>query len=106
MSASAAGRNVKAGTSIEVGGSSLGLKVRGAHCAPRRERLYPAGPRAGSPARDRGRWALSSAVEHYLDMVGVRGSIPLAPTIPGLQVRLIFPPVCGDGLSPRPSLAS
>jgi hypothetical protein len=32
-------------------------------------------------ARDHGRWALSSAVEHYLDMVGVRGSIPLAPTI-------------------------
>jgi large subunit ribosomal protein L36 len=26
-------------------------------------------------------WALSSAVEHYLDMVGVRGSIPLVPTI-------------------------
>src|SRR5271165_1386175 len=32
-------------------------------------------------ARADGRWALSSAVEHYLDMVGVRGSIPLAPTI-------------------------
>ncbi len=31
-------------------------------------------------------WALSSAVEHYLDMVGVRGSIPLAPTIPCLSV--------------------
>jgi hypothetical protein len=26
-------------------------------------------------------WALSSAVEHYLDMVGVTGSIPVAPTI-------------------------
>jgi hypothetical protein len=26
-------------------------------------------------------WARSSAVEHYLDMVGVTGSIPVAPTI-------------------------
>ena len=51
------------------------------HCAPRRERLYPADPRAVSLARGLRRWALSSAVEHYLDMVGVRGSIPLAPTI-------------------------
>ncbi len=25
-------------------------------------------------------WAHSSAVEHYLDMVGVTGSIPVAPT--------------------------
>src|SRR5208282_5682452 len=39
-------------------------------------------------------------------MVGVRGSIPLAPTIPGLQVRLIFPPVFGDGRRRGPSLAS
>ena len=52
-----------------------------AHCAPRRERLYPADPRAVSLARGLRRWALSSAVEHYLDIVGVRGSIPLAPTI-------------------------
>ncbi len=52
-----------------------------AHCAPRRERLYPADPRAVRLARGLRRWALSSAVEHYLDMVGVRGSIPLAPTI-------------------------
>jgi hypothetical protein len=51
------------------------------HCAPRPERLYPADPRAVSLARGLRRWALSSAVEHYLDMVGVRGSIPLAPTI-------------------------
>lgn len=29
----------------------------------------------------RGLRALSSAVEHFLDMEGVRGSIPLAPTI-------------------------
>ena len=47
-------------------------------------------------ARDLRRWALSSAVEHYLDMVGVRGSIPLAPTIPGPQLRLIFAPVFGE----------
>ena len=25
-------------------------------------------------------WAVSSAVEHYLDMVGVTGSIPVLPT--------------------------
>ena len=25
-------------------------------------------------------WVRSSAVEHYLDMVGVTGSIPVAPT--------------------------
>ena len=35
-------------------------------------------------------------------MVGVRGSIPLAPTIPGLKLRLIFAPVFGDRPSPRP----
>src|ERR1700733_1114068 len=46
-------------------------------------------------ARDHGRWALSSAVEHYLDMVGVRGSIPLAPTISSLLLRLTFAPVLG-----------
>ena len=50
------------------------------HCASRRERLYPAILEPTNDARDHGRWALSSAVEHYLDMVGVRGSIPLAPT--------------------------
>jgi hypothetical protein len=37
--------------------------------------------RAGTSSGTLRRWALSSAVEHYLDMVGVRGSIPLAPTI-------------------------
>jgi hypothetical protein len=26
-------------------------------------------------------WVVSSAVEHYLDMVGVTGSIPVPPTI-------------------------
>ena len=30
-------------------------------------------------------WALSSAGEHYLDMVGVTGSIPVAPTIPSTK---------------------
>jgi len=32
--------------------------------------------------RARSLCALSSAVEHHLDMVGVSGSIPLARTIP------------------------
>ena len=32
------------------------------------------------------RQARSSVVEHYLDMVGVAGSIPAAPTSPGLAV--------------------
>jgi hypothetical protein len=27
------------------------------------------------------KWVVSSAVEHYLDMVGVTGSIPVPPTI-------------------------
>jgi hypothetical protein len=31
-------------------------------------------------------WVVSSAVEHYLDMVGVTGSIPVPPTIQSLQV--------------------
>ena len=26
-------------------------------------------------------WAVSSAVEHYVDIVGVTGSIPVSPTI-------------------------
>jgi hypothetical protein len=33
------------------------------------------------------RWARSSAEEHYLDMVGVTGSIPVAPTIFAPTVR-------------------
>src|SRR5262249_18914004 len=52
-----------AGTPIARGGASVYTAL------PRAERSRP------------WRWALSSAVEHYLDMVGVRGSIPLAPTI-------------------------
>ncbi len=55
-------------------------ELRFAHCAPRRQRLYRRALPGRLFARGR-RWALSSAVEHYLDMVGVRGSIPLAPTI-------------------------
>jgi hypothetical protein len=38
-------------------------------------RRYPSGPSIGPLL-----WAHSSAVEHYLDMVGVTGSIPVAPT--------------------------
>ena len=56
------------------------FELRFAHCAPRRQRLYRRALPGRLFARGR-RWALSSAVEHYLDMVGVRGSIPLAPTI-------------------------
>jgi hypothetical protein len=41
------------------------------------------------PARTPTGWAVSSAVEHYLDMVGVTGSIPVLPTIPHLKpIRL------------------
>src|SRR4051812_8358176 len=40
-----------------------------------------------SPSSDRGR-ARSSAGEHYVDIVGVTGSIPVAPTIPGIVVFL------------------
>src|SRR5262249_33750472 len=39
------------------------------------------------------RWARSSAGEHYLDMVGVTGSIPVAPTIARpqpLELRFLF----------------
>gem|GEM_PF-5986661 len=32
-------------------------------------------------AHPRLKWVVSSAVEHYLDMVGVTGSIPVPPTI-------------------------
>ena len=35
------------------------------------------------------RWAHSSAVEHYLDMVGVTGSIPVAPTICSVRNHMI-----------------
>lgn len=31
--------------------------------------------------RKEAKWALSSAGEHYVDIVGVTGSIPVAPTI-------------------------
>ena len=40
------------------------------YCAQCRARLFLAPPS----------WAVSSAVEHYLDMVGVTGSIPVLPT--------------------------
>ena len=35
------------------------------------------------------RWAYSSAGEHYVDIVGVTGSIPVTPTI--LSLSLPFP---------------
>ena len=81
MSASVPGRNVRQGWLMMGGVGLLASPGRLTHCASRRERLYPAVLEPAKVARDQGRWALSSAVEHYLDMVGVRGSIPLAPTI-------------------------
>jgi hypothetical protein len=38
------------------------------------------------------RWVYSSAGEHYLDMVGVTGSIPVTPTIStqGIEFPWIF----------------
>jgi hypothetical protein len=58
-------------------GSRIALPI-----APGRASVYTPPSLSGvNVARGSGRWALSSAVEHYLDMVGVRGSIPLAPTI-------------------------
>ena len=80
--------------SCESGDSSEGLKVA-SPIAPRAASVYT--PPALERARRSGpwRWALSSAVEHYLDMVGVRGSIPLAPTISGPR-RLILAPIFGE----------
>jgi hypothetical protein len=44
--------------------------------------------------------ARSSAEEHYLDMVGVTGSIPVAPTSFHNQINLIF----GDHVVPSGSM--
>ena len=43
----------------------------------RRDRYMPALP----PGLYLGLWTRSSAVEHYVDIVGVTGSIPVASTI-------------------------
>src|SRR5208282_5907085 len=69
-------------------GSQTPLRAAAPASIPRR-------PLSGEPRSRLGRWALSSAVEHYLDMVGVRGSIPLAPTISGPSDCLIFALVLG-----------
>ncbi len=61
-----------------------------AHCALAHERLYRRALPGRGASLGAGRWALSSAVEHYLDMVGVRGSIPLAPTISGFEIFHLF----------------
>ena len=65
------------------------------HCARSRDPVYPAelGEAADEAAFSRAR---SSAGEHYLDMVGVTGSIPVAPTIKinnlnDLTVSAIYP---------------
>ncbi len=43
-------------------------------------------------AHPRQQWVVSSAVEHYLDMVGVTGSIPVPPTIVSSSSSRINPP--------------
>src|SRR5262249_8949805 len=72
-------------------GASARARQRGpqdARCLRRRAVL-------ASPATSRydgaRAWARSSAEEHYLDMVGVTGSIPVAPT-----THSRFLPTCGD----------
>ena len=54
---------------------SAGFMVR----RPGVSRLDPAGAEATRWFLDTG-WAVSSAEEHFLDMEGVRGSIPVPPT--------------------------
>src|SRR5215468_8603430 len=54
------------------------------------------GSRTGSRAR-------SSAGEHYRDMVGVTGSIPVAPTTTLEQEPLIFPVVLQRVVQPKSS---
>ena len=66
----------------------------GLACHAPRARRYPCRPFSG---------ARSSAVEHYLDMVGVTGSIPVAPTIFLRQVqRWSGPYPSGPALDPMP----
>src|ERR1700693_5926510 len=81
MSASRAGRNVSR-NGFMTGRAVAGKSRVASPIARCGASVYIAASLSGLiVARDHGRWALSSAVEHYLDMVGVRGSIPLAPTI-------------------------
>jgi hypothetical protein len=42
-------------------------------------------------------WALSSAGEHYVDIVGVAGSIPAAPTTPPRRNSEVWPRGRGGG---------
>ena len=71
--------------SIELGTSRSAC--RGLRPAPRRHRSVDARTQLVLSCQKRPKpldstvfWARSSAVEHYLDMVGVTGSIPVAPT--------------------------
>src|SRR5467141_3017775 len=64
-----------------------------------RDRLELAWSERRLPATQQGRYekrprARSSAEEHYLDMVGVTGSIPVAPTIES-SINLLFPGLFG-----------
>src|SRR5271163_2226887 len=81
MSAREARRNVTSGliAEVELRGERECARVRIRRCAREGDCLYRAhSPTLHGVLRSR---ALSSAVEHFLDMEGVRGSIPLAPTI-------------------------
>ena len=48
----------------------------------------------------RARRAVSSAGEHYLDMVGATGSIPVPPTIYINGLDVIMPPAIWTGQPP------
>ena len=66
-----------------------------------RRLLWSIPRRGGRPVRGSRRWVYSSAGEHYLDMVGVTGSIPVAPTTQSYpnrksQRRLWIGRFCGD----------
>jgi hypothetical protein len=71
--------------SNQAGGNGMSAPAR---CAPVTDKRPIAGQRSLAPDRgfryivalDTGARARSSAGEHYVDIVGVRGSIPLAPT--------------------------
>ena len=62
--------------------------------ARRRHFRYILAPIIGQPSAcdgwTRGKRARSSAGEHYVDIVGVTGSIPVAPTIRNAHLRLVM----------------
>ena len=48
-------------------------------------------PWAGFGIAEASGWAISSAGEHYIDIVGVTGSIPVSPTIFFLLFNPVWP---------------